>query len=401
MISGKISLKKIERGWGPSRKSPTMATLYDVAHFCSWNGYAEDMRSYLGVDKAAWTNCEFWFPYGANVLYGKLKKSRLQILCENSYGENLLIRVKELLAARAKPDISDAEGRTALIVCCHFEQSKIAKLLLDAGANPNHIDLKGRTPVYYSAFHKNIDIMKDLVERGANINVKTIHNSTPIHIASSQGNLDVVKYLMSQGAEIDDITIDGVIDEGRIEILKYFQKSGLQAPIMSIYNAVEYEKPKFINILKKMGASVNGVGDDIPLIYAINEGDYDSMRELCKAGANVNIIDTNMNFAPIHFAIMRADTKAIKILCEYKADLNIRAIYQNPLHYSIVMASAHPDRPAYIDCVKEVINGGPDFSIPNRWGETAAEYAEGCNFHDLVILIKRAEMKARFSSKRR
>jgi hypothetical protein len=52
-----------------------------------------------------------------------------------------------------------------------------------------------------------------------------------------------------------------------------------------------------------------------------------------------------------------------------------------------------------MDCVKEIIKGGPDFGILNEWGETAAEDAADRKFHDIVILIKRAEMKIRLAKK--
>lgn len=413
-----------------------MATLYDVAHFCSWNGYAEDMRPYLGVDKAAWTNEECWFPFGANVLYGELRKSRLQILCERSYGKKLVTRVKELLAVRAKPDISDLNGNTALITCCRFpygqrysQRNEIAKLLLAAGANPNKATSDGWTPLHYSVsngnFNKDKELIDELLRFGANINAKSIHGATPIELAIAYGNLTLVKYLVSkgaaipekdtylvfaitnlplvkylvsQGAEITDGMFEDIINKGDAEMLLYFKKLGLRAPIMSIVQALEYKQYKLIGLLAKMGASVNGMGDDIPLVDAIDNADYDAMRELCKAGANVNILHPFYNTTPIYSAIMKTDAKAIKILCEYKVDLNTVTNNETPLHFSMSLAWGHPGT-AFMDCVKEIIKGGPDFSILNQWGETAAEDAADRKFHDLVILIKRAEMKTRFALK--
>jgi ankyrin repeat protein len=407
-----------------------MATLYDVAHFCSWNGYAEDMRPYFGVDKAAWTNEECWFPFGANVLYGKLRKSRLQILCEKSQGENLVTRVKELLAVRAKPDISDAEGNTALMVCCHFEYPTIAKLLLAAGADANKAASDGWTPLHFTLLGENITTAKELIDElircGANINAKDNNDAAPIRVAISEGNLTlvkhlvskgavisemdtymaivkgnlpIVKYLVSQGAEITDDMFENLIKKGDGEMLLYFQKLGLRAPTMSIVQAIQYKQYKLIGLLAKMGASVNGMGDDIPLVDAIDNADYHAMRELCKAGANVNILHPFYNTTPIYSAIMKTDAKAIKILCEYKVDLNTVINNDTPLQFSMSLASGHRDEPAFMDCVKEIIKGGPDFGILNQWGETAAEDAADRKFHDLVILIKRAEMKTRFALK--
>lgn len=151
------------KSWVPAWESPPakakgkgqMATLWDVAHLCSWNGYTEDMRNYLGIDKASWTNKEFLFPYGANLVYGPKKKTRIQRICEemiSAYdGKNYyhhcmmrsydpVARIQQLLADGAKPDIKDAEGWSALLVCCRngwSDHPRAVKILLDAGADMN------------------------------------------------------------------------------------------------------------------------------------------------------------------------------------------------------------------------------------------------------------------------
>jgi ankyrin repeat protein len=224
------------------------------------------------------------------------------------------------------------------------------------------------------------------------------------YMAIVKGNLPIVKYLVSQGAEITDDMFETLIKKGYTEMLLYFQKLGLRAPLMSIVQAIQYKQYKLIGLLAKMGASVNGMGDDIPLVDAIDNADYHAMRELCKAGANVNILHPFYNTTPIYSAIMKTDAKAIKILCEYKVDLNTVTNNETPLQFSMSLASGRrdsgdSDERAFMDCVKEIIKGGPDFGILNQWGETAAEDAADREFHDLVILIKRAEMKTRFASK--
>ena len=95
-----------------------MPTIYDVDFLISYNGYAEDMRPYMAANRTCWTCKELWFPYGANLLYGPLKKTRIQRICEKmdpyspiNYIDERLIsyspiqRVKELIALGGHPDI--------------------------------------------------------------------------------------------------------------------------------------------------------------------------------------------------------------------------------------------------------------------------------------------------------
>jgi hypothetical protein len=42
-------------------------------------------------------------------------------------------------------------------------------------------------------------------------------------------------------------------------------------------------------------------------------------------------------------------------------------------------------------CVKVIIKAGPDFTLLDRQGEDAAEYARGLGYLDIVARIKRAE----------
>jgi ankyrin repeat protein len=476
-----------------------MATLYDVAHFCSWNGYPQDMREYLGIDKASWTNKEFWFPYGANVLYGPREKTRLQCICERIYDtnkEHILPRIKELLANGAKPDIKDIEGFSALSVCArqgsathleilkillnaganinqktiddgnsplhfavynnHFaimkelvkrgadinQQDKdgdtplscatldnnidIVKELLNNGANPHINDINGSSLLHYCAQHgyfelmkillnagvdinqqtnigdsplstalyyNKFDIAKELCERGANIYTTDIHGVTPICFPTRKGHLGIVKYLHKHGAIIVENTIQAAIYNGRINVLKYFSKLGLNAHIDSIYNAVKFNKPKLINLLSKMGGNLNYISDfgNTPLSLALATKSYECIKALCKLGANMNMVDIRSNFLPIQSSLIRGDYKALTILINNGVSVNTM-IHDSPLlHYGILFMDMNTVDDKFKTCVKVIIKAGPDFTLLDRQGEDAAEYARGLGYLDIVARIKRAE----------
>jgi ankyrin repeat protein len=408
-----------------------MATLYDVAHYASWNGYTEDMKGYLGIDKASWTNKEFWFPYGANALYGSEKKTRLQCICENIYDHRGISRIKELLNNGAKPDIKDLGGTSPLSACArdglkiHVE---IMKILLDSGADINQKNKKGESPIFRATRNNNIDIIKFLLDSGADINAKTNRGLTPLSTAAFnnyidmikvlvkrgadintsdtsrgwspldnaiyKGNITIVKYLCENGATITENSFSIAIEEGYANVLKYFKKLGLNAPANSIYSLVKNNNPKLINLLLKMGGDLNYIDDsgETPLSIAMFNKSYECMEALCNLGANMTMIDIRTNFPPIQTAIIRGDHKSVKILLNNGVDVNTTINDMPLLYYGILMMDLYRGNDEDIMCVKEIINSAPDF---NNYHEHSAEFAKRHGFEDIAIDIRRAELKTR------
>jgi len=385
-------------------------TLYDVAHFCGWNGYTEDMRNYLGVDKAAWTNKEFLFPFGANILYGPKKKSRIQRICEEMLsgydGKNYyhhcmmrsydpVARIKELLADRAKPDIKDTDGWSALMVCCRNswpDHDKIVKLLLDAGADIDQTSSTyGFTPLLLAANNGNEIIVRELVRRGASVNLPSKSGETPLSCASENGHLEIVKELVAGGAIVDEQVFEAAITGGHVAVLKYLITVG-SIPTNSLVTAVHANKPNIIKTLIKAGADTE---EGLPLHLAVRTGAHDCLIALCAGGANLNVLDED-NSPALTTAIQLGNPKAIKVLGEYKANLNIMEDDMSPLHHAIVLYYALDEgKDKRRECILEMINAGPNFKLVNFWGNTAAEDADAKGMSDIVTLIKRAALKQR------
>lgn len=410
-----------------------MATLYDVAHFCSWNGYTEDMRRYLGIDKASWTNKEFWFPYGANILYGSEKKSRLQCICENIYNHHGTSRITELLYNGAKPDIKDLGGMSPLSVCAGYGLKiylDIMKLLLNAGADINQKNKLGESPIFHATRENNIDIVKFLLDSGANINTKTnrgstplsnaaynnyidmikelvkrgadinttdrtpIHGWSPLDNAIDKGNITIVKYLCENGATVTENSFNIAIEKGHANVLKYFMKLGLNAPANSIYTLIKKKNPKLINLLSKMGGNLNYIDNsgETPMSRAMFDDLYECMESLCKLGANMTMLDIRGGFSYIQTAIIRADHKAVKILLDNGVDVNTMINNMPLLHYGILMMSLHREDHEDMLCVKEIIKASPDFS---KYDEDSVEFAKRYGFEDIAIDIRRAGLRSR------
>lgn len=383
-----------------------MPTLYDVAHFCSWNGYTEDMQSYLGVDTASWKNREFWSPHGANLLYGPDKKSRIQIICENGLyydfkdidsNESLtnkydaVSRIRELIADGAKPDIKDANGWSGLLRCACNGWSNhldIMKILLDAGADINQAsDRYGFTPLTLSAANGHTEIVKELIRRGAIVNLASNDCKTPITHAAQGGHLNIVKQLIAAGTTITNQAFEGAIRGGHIRVLK-FLVTVVKPPADSVFYATYYKKTNTIKVLAKGGANMNA---DFPVHLAISDWNNDCLAALCVNGANLNILDEE-NRTPLRHAIHMGNHEAISILVKYKADINNTPL----IHYAIQMYNSFSGKERK-RCLLEIIKAGPNFNLLDQEGNTPAEYAHNKGLLEFVSLIKIAELKQSFS----
>ena len=403
--------KKIETTRHSKYMSPRMATLYDIAHFCSWNGYTEDMRSYLGVDRASWTNKEFWSPFGVNVLYGPKKKSRIQCIAEHgqmfAYTDSVcyqsimfnkydaVARIRELIADGAKPDIKDANGWTALLICARngwAQHLDIIKVLLDAGANVNQADTEYHfTPLMLSSYNGNTEIARELIRRGADVSLLDKNDNSAIEKAAESGHLEIVKLLIASAAVIGHRVFAKVIQNGHIAILKYLLTITLP-PQDAVFDAVYHNQPKAIRVLAKAGADMN---HENPVHWAIDENYNECLRTLCFNGANLNLLDI-ANDSPLRQAILKGNHEAIRILVSYKANINeVTNDRPTPLiHYAITMYKAFPEEKRK-ETLLAMIDAGPNFKILDTYGNTPAEHAY--SMPDIVTLIKRAEMKQRFS----
>jgi hypothetical protein len=383
-----------------------MPTLYDVAHFCSWNGYTEDMRSYLGVDTAAWTNREFWSPHGANLLYGPDKKSRIQIICENGqYYDfkgvewhqqlpnkyNAVARIRELIADGAKPDVKDVNGWSGLLVCARngwTQHLDIMKILMDAGADINQkSNIYGFMPLTLSSANGHIEIVKELILRGADVNLPDKVGMMPITYAAENGHLDIVKKLFAAGAVITNDVFESAIRGRNIAVLKYLLTIA-QPPADSVFYATYYKQANMIKVLAKAGSDMN---QDFPVQWAVSEGYNDCLKALCAGGASINILD-QANDTPLRQAILTGNHEAIGILAAYKADINDVSHSRPLIHYAISMYSSFPADQRK-RCLLEIIKAGPNFKILDQNGDTPAAYASNHGMNEIVILIKRAELK--------
>ncbi|MBW6486013.1 MAG: ankyrin repeat domain-containing protein [Syntrophobacterales bacterium] len=103
--------------------------------------------------------------------------------------------VKQLLNARAKVNVADKHGATALMWSAWKNLSDVTQILLDAGANVNAVDEDGRTALMYGAWPDHLDVVQVLLKAGAKIDATDKDGDTALSWSLASGHDDVVLML--------------------------------------------------------------------------------------------------------------------------------------------------------------------------------------------------------------
>ena len=106
--------------------------------------------------------------------------------------------VRVLVAYRAKVNLKNRAGDSAIMFAALKGHTEIAKALLKAGAN---IDGPGWTPLHYAAYEGHNAACKFLVDNRADIDAQSASGMTPLMMAAMQGKIDTVKLLIWEVAD--------------------------------------------------------------------------------------------------------------------------------------------------------------------------------------------------------
>lgn len=224
---------------------------------------------------------------------------------------------------------SDAtELKDAIFHSVKYDNTKRIQALVDAGAPTNQPDLLGWTPLHYAVNRlHNPDFdepeLISVIASGPDTNLDAQDNSglRPIDLATKFGSIEVLEILTKNGASLDLIDNEGLtllmtaVKHQQVEMAEYLIKMGsdpneqLPAGGTALFLAVRSRTPAMVALLLEHGADVHGnERADDPIIFAAALNNEDVIKLLVDAGANVNAVNRNNGYTPLHRAVASGPT---------------------------------------------------------------------------------------------
>ena len=190
--------------------------------------------------------------------------------------------------------------------------SKIGKeiiiYLIDNGADINQITsgMEGRSPFFLACKYGLLEYVKYMMELKPDVNVRDRFGQTAVYFVSQNGDIEIIELLISQKADLNICSYEGY------------------SPIMI---ASGYGNKEIVQLLLKNGAKPdNNCSESNPtaLYFAAKQGFYDIVKILIQYKANINYTDAD-GMHPIDLINFEKDNMDIlKFMVDNGADYKFK-----------------------------------------------------------------------------
>jgi len=213
--------------------------------------------------------------------------------------------VKEFIKKGANVNEKDNNGFTILMLTARQNNPEIIKLLLDAGADMNAVSGEATFDGKYTALalaagNNQVENIKLLLAAGAKVNVKDLRQNTPLHYAAN--NEEMTKMLLAAGADVnakgedENTPLMMAAKAGNVKVAKLLLEAGADVNIADDHG----DRPLdiyYVRDNKEMKELLEKYKKDT-LQDACNRLDVDAVKNLIKAGADVNAVQRRTVMVP-------------------------------------------------------------------------------------------------------
>jgi ankyrin repeat protein len=240
--------------------------------------------------------------------------------------------VAQLLEDGADVDCKNEFGFAALGISARMANPEIFKLLLSKNPKIHGESKTGETILHYAVKGNNPKIISALLGTKQLPKLYLDHNSnldeTPLKLAIRNNNPAIFAQLLKVGAQIKDSDLKHedlipAINEQISRSKSSTQQKTINKQFLDV--AKSSDTSSIINYVCN-GADVNARDDlgETALMIACGAANEDTIEQLIKLGANVNLQNYFGGFTATHQAVQSACLPVIKKLVSSKADLTIK-----------------------------------------------------------------------------
>ncbi|SCV02259.1 LANO_0F16336g1_1 [Lachancea nothofagi CBS 11611] len=266
-------------------------------------------------------------------------REALDQACQSSLLQDVM---RKLLNAQ------DANGSTPLHYACNLGKEEFVRLLVNSSLldSVDTLDNDSKTPLVL-AVSKNCTEITRLLLSNANANAcptmgsSNKPQSAPLNVACAHKNYEAAKLIL----EFSTTDFSGLRDsQGRCP-LHIVAKNGGDS--------------RMIGLLVSYGADPNGVDGFngwTPIFYAVQEGHRNTVEDLLKSGARIDIADDD-NLSPFFYALWEGHLSVVNLLQGYRIEESEGPkVMPSPIRSNL--------EPADTLSLEDSLHGIPDFTLP-------------------------------------
>ena len=231
-----------------------------------------------------------------------------------------------LLRSGARIDQTDAMGMSALHWAAGLGQVATITTLLEKGASRLAHDIAGHEPIHQAAARGHIPAVEALITEGSDLdrptkNADNSNGESLLHIASLYNHLNLVRYLLKNGVQVNYWS-------DRPSMWAYYPRAKLLGSSLTpLHYACCLGHFEMAALLLDHNALVNAATVDgyTPLMMAAEAENTDLVNLLLSRGAKVNASLPGTLSTALHMAARRGDIETVRELCRAGADFRARA----------------------------------------------------------------------------
>ncbi len=241
-------------------------------------------------------------------------------------------KVRALLSEHADPNSAAKDGSTALMWAVQKDHLQAANLLIQAGANVKATNRYGATAISLACTNGNAAMIDALVKAGVDANTASAEGETALMTCSRSGSVEAVKILLKHGANVNakenwrgQSALMWAAAEGHTDVVKVLLEAGADRHARA--------KAPPMRGGGEAGAAPRrrNATDFTPLLFAVREGQIDTVRALLDSGGDANEALSDGQSA-LHLAVMNANYDIGLLLLDRGANPNADACGWTAIH---------------------------------------------------------------------